>query len=80
MFFNTHSSQAAILYYARERQYRHVYAEVLQLMQRHGAAPVLVFWKAYSTSCTEQQYRRAFTDALFLHKLEDNVELTGDKQ
>ena len=40
--------RAGILYYARERQYEHVYADVLELTRRHGTQPELTFWKAYS--------------------------------
>lgn len=42
-------TQAGILYYARERQYRHIHADALELIRRHGPQPELVYWKAYST-------------------------------
>lgn len=42
-FFN----QAAVLYYARERYYRHVQTSVLEVLKKYGSDPVLLFWKAY---------------------------------
>ena len=42
-FFN----QAGVLYYARERYYRHVQTSVLEVLKKYGSDPVLLFWKAY---------------------------------
>ena len=42
-FFN----QSAVLYYARERYYRHVQTSVLEVLKKYGSDPVLLFWKAY---------------------------------
>ena len=36
-----------MLYYARERYYRHVQTSVLEVLKKYGSDPVLLFWKAY---------------------------------
>ena len=49
-FFHTKCKpqmQAAVLYYARERYYRHVQTSVLEVLKKYGSDPVLLFWKAY---------------------------------
>jgi len=42
-----HCTQAGVLYYARERYYRHVQTSVLEVLKKYGSDPVLLFWKAY---------------------------------
>ncbi|CAI8036176.1 Tetratricopeptide repeat protein 21B [Geodia barretti] len=49
------TERAGILYYARERQYRHIYTSALELTRRHGSQPELVFWKAYSLVMEERE-------------------------
>lgn len=42
-----HPLQGAVLYYGRERYYRHMQTSVLEAVKAYGPDPVLTFWKAF---------------------------------
>ena len=39
---------SAVMFYAQERQYRHMHTCLLDLLRRFGSDPVLLFWRAFS--------------------------------
>ena len=40
--------KAVVWYYVRERYYRHAHVAAEDALQRQGANPVLLFWKAFA--------------------------------
>ena len=39
---------SAVMFYAQERQYRHMQTCLLDLLRLFGTDPVLLFWRAFS--------------------------------